>query len=304
MDRQGVSGVNTVTLTVRAVDDKPNLGADSFITPVDQSYLLTPEIVANDWDVDNDLTNEPYDFTFTNPSHGTLNESPDGVVYTPTTSFQGFDTFSYSITDKDGATSDPTSITMLVDSRPVPHDDSLNAGQNKSTSLDVTANDLDPDDALEELKVIITQAPSNGDVSVVNGRVIYTPSQDFVGTDSFGYRLEDPFVGSLEGATVSLNVLEDVAPTAVDDEVATPSNKSVEIHVLDNDTDSDLDTLVAIGTTAPRMGSVTINPDGTITYRPTNALSIGTDSFTYTISDGRGKFSTATVTVEVGLPSL
>ena len=50
--------------------------------------------------------------------------------------------------------------------------------------------------------------------------------------------------------------------------------------------------------TQPGNGTVTENTDGTLKYTP-DADYNGTDSFTYTVSDGQGGTDTATVTVTV-----
>jgi subtilisin-like proprotein convertase family protein len=88
------------------------------------------------------------------------------------------------------------------------------------------------------------------------------------------------------------------APVATDDSAAISEDTPVAIPVLANDSDPDGDT-VAIESVGPAAnGAVALNPDGTITYTPTANWS-GTDSFSYTVSDGRGGTDTATVTVTV-----
>jgi hypothetical protein len=59
------------------------------------------------------------------------------------------------------------------------------------------------------------------------------------------------------------------------------------------------ETLTISSTTDPSHGTVLITGSGTgLTYQPDSGFT-GTDSFTYTISDGNGGFDTATVTVTV-----
>jgi VCBS repeat-containing protein len=70
--------------------------------------------------------------------------------------------------------------------------------------------------------------------------------------------------------------------------------KQITVNVLANDTDPNCDRLWVISLTQGSYGNATINPDGTITYIVTTATS---DSFTYTISDGKGGSAQATVTV-------
>ncbi len=87
-----------------------------------------------------------------------------------------------------------------------------------------------------------------------------------------------------------------VVPTAADDRAATGANAPVAVDVLRNDTGSDLTAAVA---TAPAHGTVVRNDDGTLAYTPARDWS-GTDTFTYTVTDGAGRTSKpATVTVAV-----
>ncbi|NVN50625.1 Ig-like domain-containing protein [Mycolicibacterium hippocampi] len=89
-------------------------------------------------------------------------------------------------------------------------------------------------------------------------------------------------------------------PVAADDEVTTEEDTEIAIApvlLLDNDSDAGGDTLsvVAVGTAS--HGSTSLAADGTITYTPA-ANFHGTDSFTYTISDGTSNAG-ATVTVVI-----
>ena len=68
--------------------------------------------------------------------------------------------------------------------------------------------------------------------------------------------------------------------------------------MLANDVEPDGDTLSVISVTQGANGAVSINPNKTVHYAP-NANFFGTDSFTYTIDDGHGGQSTATVNVTI-----
>ncbi|MBT8143360.1 MAG: tandem-95 repeat protein, partial [Gammaproteobacteria bacterium] len=99
-------------------------------------------------------------------------------------------------------------------------------------------------------------------------------------------------------------VVENTPPVANDDTAMTDAGSSVVIDVVGGstpgavaDSDADGDTLSITGTSKPAKGSVT-NDAQTVTYTP-NAGYSGTDSFTYTISDGNGGMDTATVMVTV-----
>jgi trimeric autotransporter adhesin len=89
-------------------------------------------------------------------------------------------------------------------------------------------------------------------------------------------------------------------PLAVADTASAIRGQSVDIAVLGNDSDADQDTLTITGVTTPSQGVVEL-VDGMVRYTPAGNY-VGTDSFGYTISDGRGGTDSATVTVTVSAP--
>ncbi len=97
-----------------------------------------------------------------------------------------------------------------------------------------------------------------------------------------------------------------LAPVAQNDSATTGEDSSTTIAVLDNDSDGDGDTLtVEAVDTSGTQGSVVINADNTVSYDPgaafqsLNAGQTAVDSFTYTISDGKGATDTASVSVTI-----
>ncbi len=69
-------------------------------------------------------------------------------------------------------------------------------------------------------------------------------------------------------------------------------------NVLSNDRDPNGNPITAALVTGPTKGTLTLNANGTFTYRP-NAGFIGTDTFTYRASDGALQSNLATVTITV-----
>ncbi|MDD9192213.1 tandem-95 repeat protein, partial [Aliivibrio sp. S2TY2] len=68
--------------------------------------------------------------------------------------------------------------------------------------------------------------------------------------------------------------------------------------LLGNDTDIDGDELTIVGVSNPTNGTVSINDDGEIEFKPSENFS-GDVTFDYTISDGNGGTDTATVTINI-----
>ena len=116
------------------------------------------------------------------------------------------------------------------------------------------------------------------------------------------------FVSGTAGTQTGRVVLSDItmlynqAPTAMADGFATTHDTAVTINVRQNDTDPNADTLTvtrvngtAIGSGVAVTGGVVTLVAGNLVFTPT-ANYIGAPSFTYTVDDGRGGTSTATVT--------
>ncbi len=146
----------------------------------------------------------------------------------------------------------------------------------------------------------VVNQPTNGSLSGSGATRNYTPNPDFNGTDSFTFRVNDGQRNS-NTSTVSINVTEvNDAPVAGNDSVIIAEDSAANaVNVLANDTDTDGDTLTVLSKTAGMNGTVVITGGGTaVTYTPAANFN-GSDSFTYTVSDGRGGTQTATVSVTV-----
>ena len=86
-------------------------------------------------------------------------------------------------------------------------------------------------------------------------------------------------------------------PNAVDDALMATEDTASSLNVLANDSDPDGDSVSFVGATAGLHGAVSC-VSGVCTYTPSADYN-GTDSFTYTISDGRGASDVGTVNVTV-----
>ena len=93
------------------------------------------------------------------------------------------------------------------------------------------------------------------------------------------------------------------SPVANEDLATTSRDTATVVAVRANDVDPDNDVLTVARVTTALHGTVVIDGvTGNPVYTP-NAGFIGTDTFTYTVEDGRGGSSTATVTVTVAAPA-
>ena len=167
----------------------------------------------------------------------------------------------------------------------------------EDTPVVITLSGSDPDGDL--LSFIVAAGPSHGSLSGAEPNLVYTPERDFNGSDSFTFKAGDGSSDS-EVATVSITVKPvNDPPTANDDNSNTIEDTPVVVvDVLANDTDVDNDRLVILGVTQGRNGSVTINANNKLIYKPNRNFS-GADSFSYTVSDGKGGTDTAEVKITV-----
>ena len=294
-DSAGLSAVATVTIHIGQANRPPTAMDDSASTP-EGTVLNGTSVLANDSDPDGDPLTAAL---VTGPAHGTLTLHPDGTyVYTPAAGFSGTDTFTYQAVDSQGAMSAPATVTITVvhvNQPPVAVNDSATTAENSPVTIDVLANDSDPDG--DPLTIIGVTQGANGTVAVTASGVLYTPTAGFAGTDTFTYTISDGNGGTAT-ATVTVTVTGvNQPPTAVDDTATIPENSAATIDVLANDSDPDGDPLTIIGVGGAAHGTVTTN-GATVFYTPAAGF-YGTDTFTYTISDGNGGTATATVTVNV-----
>lgn len=286
------SNVATVSITVNPINDPPAADAQPVSTDEDTAVAITltgsdPEGSALTFSV------------VSSPVHGTLSGTPPDVTYAPAANFNGADNFTFKVNDGE---LDSNSATVSIAVNPV--NDAPNAVQDAATTDEdtaVTINVLANDTDLEGDPLTVTNVTPGGNGSVaINGdnTVTYTPNANFNGTDSFTYTVDDGNAGT-DTATVNVIVASaNDTVNAVDDSATTDEDTAVNIDVLANDTDADNDPLSVVGVTQGANGTVAINLDNTVTYTPSANFN-GTDTFTYTVTDGNGGANTAQVAVTV-----
>ncbi len=284
--------VGRVTINVTNVNDAPVANAD--VLGTDENTVVTGNVVANDTDVDGDTLTVQSN---TQGAHGSVTFNGNIATYTPDTDFSGEDAFTYTISDGKGgtATGNVTVFVGLDNDPPVAVDDTVTVAEETPTTIDVLANDSDID--LNPLLVSAVTSAAHGTVSLVGGVVTYTPADNYFGPDGFDYVVSDGLGGSDIGhVTITVTNVND-APVAVNDTLTTNEDTLATLNVILNDTDIDGDTLAIQSSTPPAHGTVVFTAT---VARYTPALNYnGPDSFTYTVTDGNGGTSTATVSITV-----
>ena len=149
------------------------------------------------------------------------------------------------------------------------------------------ANDTDVDAGTTLTATLVASRGERARVTLASTAASPTRRHaNFNGTDSFTYTATDgTAVSNVATVTITVTAVND-APVAVNDAATTAEETAVSGNVLTNDTDVDAGTtltatLVANAVERHRDAGA----DGSFTYTPTANFN-GTDSFTYTASDG------------------
>jgi cyclophilin family peptidyl-prolyl cis-trans isomerase len=293
-----------VIVQLHPINDDPVANDDAReVDRSSSSNVLT--VLDNDTDIDGDQLRVTAIGPLSGPGNATIASSGSGIQYTPGSNFVGLETFTYTISDDNGGTSQAT-VSVTVKGAA---DDSFTVlEESQDNVFDVLENDIG--DGL--VITAVGETTNGGIVSITNGgtRITYSrPSSDnLFGSDTFNYTATD--VNGIDATSVVIVTVEDTndPPTANDDTLRVTENTSNNtLNVLENDSNlpdapgevlsvESIDTTGTLGTVTLVGGVVSYTPPSVF---PDTGLSTGTDTFSYTIGDGSGETDAATATVNV-----
>jgi len=195
----------TIDIINELPETNPTLAIEHMGVVIENKTLNTNDV--SDGLAIDDLTIEIVD----GPEYGNVEIEWDGekwiYTYTPEATpegdevgqyFVGTDTFTYSVTDGqlDGE-GNPIKVLgtvdiILVNTPPVPAEDTVTVGQNETVIIDVLENDYDPD-VMDELSIIIDGiTPQHGQLILNEDNTFtYIPDVGYVGQDTFTYAISD-----------------------------------------------------------------------------------------------------------------
>ncbi|EHH3741055.1 tandem-95 repeat protein [Vibrio parahaemolyticus] len=290
----GMSESTTVEVNVTPVNDAPVAKDD--IATTQEDTAVTIDVLPNDTDVDGDKLSIQ---SATVPEAQGKVEIVDGkLVFTPAENFNGDAEITYTLTD--GALTDQATVKVTVNAvndTPVVESniaDQALAEDFTPYTIDLNTAFSDVDNVDGELTFSVS-GNSNIQVAIVNGIATITPTADWNGSETLTFTATDP-----SGESISQTVNFTVAPVAdiVADKATVVEDTPTFIKVLGNDTFEGDDKLVSLDTNnGPANGTVSVNPDGSVTYTPNDNYH-GADSFTYIVTSG-GVSESTTVNVDV-----
>ena len=299
VDEEGNNyGDQTNVVTVNA---PPVAYDDNVVTDEDVSIWIN--ILGNDIDTDGYL--DPATVLVTNnPSYGTtiLNQTTGEIRYTPNADYYGIDSFTYTVDDDYGETSNEATVTITVESvndAPVAYDDVDFTDEDTLVWVDVLGNDVDVDGTLDPASVDVTGYPSNG-TTVVNldtGEIGYVPDSDFFGVDSFTYIVDDNDGASSNEATVTITVNSMNDPPVITTVDVTSASEDVLYYVDYEAFDAEFDVLT--WSVESDAGFLTIDPNtGVLSGTPMD-VDVGSYYVNVSVYDGMGGFDFSNFTLVV-----
>ncbi len=280
------SNIATVGISILPVNDAPLADALSLSTNEDTPINVTLS--------GSDIENSPLTFIVdTQPTNGVLSGTLPNLVYTPNENVSGTDSFTYHVNDGELDSSSVTvSITINpINDAPVANAQSVNVDEDEEVNITLTGSD--PDGGA--LTYVVDTQPNNGVLSGTLPNLVYTPNENFNGSDSFTYHVND---GELDSAIVSVSITvvsQNDTPSANPQSVSTNEDTTVDVSLTGSDPDGDVLTFAI--NTQPANGSLSGTAPN-LTYTP-NENFFGTDSFTFLVNDGQSDSFPASVSIAV-----
>ncbi|WP_158279859.1 Ig-like domain-containing protein [Coraliomargarita sinensis] len=265
--------------------------ADDQSASTNEDNALAVTLTASDADSD------PLTYAVvSSPSNGTLSGTTPNLTYTPNAEFNGSDSFTFKTND--GTVDSNTAMVSItvnaVNDEPVADDQSVGTDEDVNVAVTLTASDPDGDD----LAYSVVIGPSDGILSGTAPNLTYTPGNNYNGSDSFTFKVNDGTVDS-NTATVSITInpvndapIFNSAPFSASDAIE-GNSYSDSIFSAASDPEGDLVTYSKVSGPA----WLAVASDGALSGTPGSG-DVGVNTFVVSASDGTGS-TEATMTVEV-----
>ncbi len=319
-----------VSILVTAVNDAPTITTGNFDFTIDEDEEQVITVTATDvdspyvlfWIVSYPQYGEIVDLTETGPYIAE-------IIYAPDAEYTGPDSFTFKAND-DYADSTIVDVTMNVapandppqgeeeedydeyyededyygdgyygvpDDNASPTANAQSISVSEDTPMNVTLSGEDSDG--DPLTFIMAIEPLHGNLSEFNayeGTLVYTPTPDYSGPDSFAFQVSDEYLVS-EIGTVSIQVVPVNDPPQAFNQNITTAEQKLDVTLKAFDAEGDV--LKYSMVTEPAHGILAgIMPD--LVYSLIDPSFKGIDNFTFTADDGKAQSSIATISIRLG----
>jgi hypothetical protein len=220
-DSELAEAVQTVAVTVLPVNDLPVAADDSATLQEDATTVI--EVTANDTDAE-DATGSLriLDVNTTN-AHGTVTVSDDkhSFTYTPSSNYNQAASVAYRVVDSNNWYSNWATVAFMIEpvnDAPVANGDTAVTTEDFPVVINVLNNDSDAEGSALSIITPTTEesvATAKGGTALLSdGKILYTPAEDFFGKDTFTYTISDGELTGTGTVTVTVNAVND-PPTVV-----------------------------------------------------------------------------------------
>ena len=248
-----VGTINATDITMGTLRRSRSLAENFFDGLIDEAYLwkkalsneeimnnyggnvvLEDELIAH-WNFNDGEGNQLTDITgngnhciIDNANWSVEESNGNEFAYIPSANYNGTDSFTYSVTDGQLTSNDAT-VTITINptnDNPIALDMDITIDEDFQYNGMLSGSDIDGD----QLTFSIISGPLNGIVILTDnntGVFIYTPNENYNGTDSFTYNISDGEV-TTETATVTftINAIDDI-PIASDLDIALDEDATI-----------------------------------------------------------------------------
>ncbi|MGN8059758.1 beta strand repeat-containing protein, partial [Pedobacter sp. 22163] len=327
-----------VNITVTPVNDVPVAVAntnttleDTNLNVSDGATGVTGDILINDTDVEgNTLTVTNYSIfgvtgtqTIGTPvvitGVGTITINANGsYAFQPAANYNGtVPLITYNISDGNGGNA---ASTLAITVTPVNDIPSFTKGADQTIAINSPAQTITPwataissgptDESAQTLSFVVTNDKNSlfttQPAISSTGVLTYTPAAGQYGKTTVTVYVQDnggTTNGGVDQSATQTFVIS-IKPVGTTDTDTTPVNTATTTIVTANDGPSGVGTSVIPGGTSPGNGTITINPDKSITYTPNNGY-VGNDTYTYILETPDGvKSDPITVNITVYNPKI
>ena len=297
----GLSANAVFALVVSAAANLAPVAANGSATTAEDTVLNAALPAASDGNGD------PITYAkASNPVHGGLTVGSSGsYTYSPAANYVGADSFTFTVSDGKGGSNtyaQTLTITAVNDAPVVAHaipDQNGSAGSvfglvlNADAFADVDDTILSYSASLESGAALPAWLAFNAATRAFSG----TPANSNVGSVNIKVTASDGLLSASDVFTIAIAPPPNAAPVASPGSGSTAEDMAL-IAALPVATDIDGDAVTYTKASDPVHGALTVGGGGNYTYSPAPNY-FGADSFTFTVSDGKGGSNTYTQALTV-----
>jgi HD-GYP domain-containing protein (c-di-GMP phosphodiesterase class II) len=180
---------------------------------------------------------------------------------------------------------DPTTTTTVPGNQaPRAESDAATTDEDTAVTIDVLANDSDPDGRIRPSSLHLVSTGSLGTATASSGSVTYVPAKDRSGSDELAYRICDGEGGCDEAnVTVSVRPVND-PPAASPATASVPEDQALKLPLRVSDPEGDAVSCKLAAT--PRTGAATVPADcSRLVYQPASDMN-GDVTIAIEVTDG------------------